>query len=140
MVEGRDELALKIPIEETADQLDSFIAGEWDFENPTGETLHLVIAELPPASSRGEWLEFFDPEQMAIELGVQYIGESKLAPDGCRMFTYSVWILGVFIAMCENDNFGMYVVGTNFEDTKFVAESFMNNDTDLVPNSYREVD
>lgn len=85
-------------------------------------------------------MDSFDPEVNAGEDYV-FVEEYDDAPDDCRIIEYTAeGDVDIYIGICADDEFGLWVVGTEQDAVEHVAEQFSEGETDLVPDDYEEVE
>lgn len=113
-------------------QTTTYETGEWTFLNNDGDFFGFGVGTVPSGAN----LDFFDPEQYAVEIGMVYVGESTTAPSGCRQFTYTSGLYSFFVGYCIYEGYGMYVLGTNYDDVLFSMTAFSEGNERMIPAGY----
>lgn len=84
-------------------------------------------------------MESYDPEDDAGD--TFSLVEEHDAAENCRLIEYtSEGDEQIFIGICANDEFGLWIIGTEVDAVKHVSEQFSSGETDLVPEDYEESD
>lgn len=112
---------------------------EWEYQGDgMFDIFNLSIIEAN--SQAEEIMADLDPEQMAFEVGMTYLGEDKTAPDECRMFQFGGPMgISIFIGICVDDGYAMTVMTTDYELNRDAMDSFVDGEMPEVPRGYYPV-
>ena len=103
------------------------VTGEWEFEGDSMLDVLYVTIDIDYGYASVN-IENADPNELAAEVGMTYIGES-VSPQGCRALTFSGPLgMPVFVFMCAVDGFYMYGVTTDKSASDYVIEQFVSGE------------
>lgn len=118
-------------------------AGVTDYADEDDNMLTIDLTALDGDVDGIALTEAFDPEVDAGDESFVFEEEHD-APDDCRLieFNYegSDEFDKIFIGICADEDFGLWIIGTEQEAVEHVNEQFADGQTDLVPEGYEEVD
>lgn len=117
-------------------------AGVTEYINEDGHELSIDLTALEGDVDGIELTESFDPEADSAGDEAFVFEEEHDAPDDCRLIEYSydgdADFDAIFIGICADEDFGLWIVGTEKEALEHVSEQFAAGETDLVPEGYEE--
>ena len=112
--------------------------GSWELTDGGTNYLQLELTAIEDPEVDGvQVVEDFDPEEGSESEGITFVEEFD-APEGCRVLQYEASDMDVFVAICSNDEFGMFVIGTEEEAVTDVAQKFVDGEENIVPEGYTE--
>lgn len=115
----------------------SVMAGEWELEGSSMFDTMFVYIDPDPRGVAEEFIDEFEPLDFAVETGFQYIGESRMAPDGCRLFSYSGPMgIPMFIALCSGNDHILIAGGTDKDVLDKTMEDFADGKRFRIPRGY----
>lgn len=112
---------------------------EWEYE---GDSMFDIfnLSIIRANSQADDIMNDFDPEQMAFETGMTYLGEDKTAPDECRIFQFGGPMgISIFVGMCVDDGYAMIVMTTDYDLNRDAVDSFVDGEMPEVPRGYEKV-
>lgn len=114
-------------------QVDNIQTGEWQLQGGLFEILFVSITEDTGSESL---IKYADPEWLGEEMGYPFTRELS-APDGCRLFEYSLDGIPVFLAWCGTSDYMMIAMGTDRSVVNGVMTDFLNGDPFTAPYGYK---
>lgn len=111
--------------------------GTWTLTDDDSNLLHIELTAIDDPKADGEdVVEKFDPE-VGSQAGLTFVEELD-APDGCRLLQYKNEedATDMFLGLCSNDEFGLFVYGTEEDAVEDVSENFMDDADNIVPEGY----
>lgn len=107
--------------------------GEWQLQGGLLEVLFVSITE---DTGSENLIKYADPEWLGEEMGFPFERELN-APDGCRLFEYSLDGFPVYLAWCGTNDYMLVVMGTDRSVVNGVMTDFLNGDPFTAPYGYK---
>lgn len=112
--------------------------GSWHLIDDDNNFMEVDLTAIEDPDEDGvKVVEEFDPEDGTEEADITFKEELD-APEGCRVLQYEAPDMDVFVALCSNDDFGLFAFGTEEEAVTEVAQKFVDGEDNIVPDGYTE--